>query len=123
MIQKIKYFEILLNKYIPDLNKYLNSKLLNHEFFSTGWIISVFSNNMDKNKLLICWCFMIVFGWKFFYSFIIQVLIKYKDSIINSAEKHLSDKMKNILSNEQFIKDFNYIIKNTFNFMLEHIIL
>ena len=123
LIQKIKYFEILLNKYIPDLNKYLNSKLLNHEFFSAGWIISVFSNNMDKNKLLICWCFMIVFGWKFFYSFIIQVLIKYKDSIINSAEKHLSDKMRNILSNEQFIKDFNYIIKNTFNFMLEHIIL
>ena len=123
LIQKINYFEILINKYIPDLNEYLNSKLLNHEFFSAGWTISVFSNNMDKNKLLTCWCFMIVFGWKFFYSFIIQVLIKYKDSIINSEEKQLSDKMRNILNNKIFLEDFNKIIKNTLKFMLDHIIL
>ncbi len=123
LIQKIKYFEVLLKKYIPDLNEFLISKLLNHEFFSMGWIISVFSNNMDKKKLLICWCFMIVFGWKFFYSFIIQLLIMYKDIIMNYDETKLSIKMKTILNDEQFIKDFNIIIKNTLHFMVNHILL
>lgn len=123
LIHKIKYLEFLLNKYMPKLTEYLKMKLLNHEFFSTGWIITVFSNNMDKNQLLICWCFMIVFGWKFFYSFIIQVLIKYQDSIINSEEIKLCSKMKTILNNEQFIKDFKSIIKNTLNFMAKHIVL
>ena len=123
LVKKIKYLELLLNKYIPDLNKYLNSKLLNHEFFSTGWIISIFSNKMEKNKLLICWCFMTVFGWKFFYSFIIQVLIIYKDTIIKSEESKLSNKMKSILNNNQFIKDFNYIIKKTLYFMIDNILL
>ena len=123
LIQKIKYFDSLLKKYVPDLTEFLNSKLLNHEFFSTGWIITLFSNNMNKQKLLICWCFMIILGWKFFYSFTIQVLIKYKNSIVNSEEKELSNKMRSILNDNQFIKDFNTIIKNTLHFMIEHIIL
>ena len=123
LIQKIKYIEVLLKKYVPDLTEFLNSKLLNHEFFSTGWIITLFSNNMNKQKLLICWCFMIILGWKFFYSFTIQVLIKYKNSIINSEEKELSNKMRSILNDNQFIKDFNTIIKNTLHFMIEHITL
>ena len=123
LIQKIKYLDLLLNKYIPDLNKYLNSKLLNHEFFTTGWIISIFSNKMDKQKLLICWCFMVIFGWKFFYSFIIQLLIMYKDTIIKTEQSKLCFKMKNILIDNQFIKDFNYIIKNTLFFMVDNIIL
>ena len=123
LIQKIKYLELLLNKYIPDLIKYLNSKLLNHEFFTTGWIISIFSNKMDKKRLLICWCFMAVFGWKFFYSFIIQLLIMYKDSIIKTEESKLCFKMKNILIDNQFIKDFNYLIKKTLLFMIDNIIL
>ena len=78
LIQKIQYFETLIIKYIPELNEFFISKSLNHEFFSARWIISIFSNGMNKNELLICWCFMIIFGWKFFYSFSIQVLIMYK---------------------------------------------
>ena len=123
LIQKIKYFEILLKKYVPDLNSFLLSKLLNHEFFSMGWIITLFSNNMDKKKLLICWCFMIIFGWKFFFSFILQLLIMYKDIIMNYDETKLSSKMRTILNDEQFLKDFNLIIKNSFNFMVNHILL
>ena len=123
LIQKIKYFDLLLFKYIPDLNEYLKSKLLGHEFFTTGWILSVFSNNMNKKKLFICWCFMIIFGWKFFYSFIIQVLIKYKKLIIDSEESILCNKMKNILNDSQFIQDFNKIIKDTLLFMVDNILL
>ena len=123
LIQKIECFDILLKKYIPDLNEFLISKLLNHDFFSMGWIISIFSNHMDKKKLMICWCFIVVFGWKFFYSFAIQVLTFYKDLIINSSETNLSSKMRTILNDEQFIKDFNLIIKNTLHFMVNHILL
>ena len=123
LIQKIQYFETLIIKYIPELNEFFISKSLNHEFFSARWIISIFSNNMNKNELLICWCFMIIFGWKFFYSFSIQVLIKYKEVIINCKEAKLCFEMKNILNNSQFIKDFNSIIKNTFNFMCRNILL
>ena len=58
-----------------------------------------------------------------FYSFSIQVLIKYKEVIINCKETKLCIEMKNILNNSQFIKDFNSIIKNTFNFMCRNILL
>jgi hypothetical protein len=121
LIQKMQYFETLIIKYIPELNKFFISKSLNHEFFSARWIISIFSNSMNKNELIICWCFMIIFGWKFFYSFSIQVLIKYKEIIINCKETKLCFEMKNILNNSRFIKDFNSIIKNTFNFMSNNI--
>ena len=123
LIQKMQYFETLIIKYIPELNKFFISKSLNHEFFSARWIISIFSNSMNKNELIICWCFMIIFGWKFFYSFSIQVLIKYKEIIINCKETKLCFEMKNILNNSRFIKDFNSIIKNTFNFMSSNILL
>ena len=123
LIKKIQYFETLIIKYIPELNEFFISKSLNHEFFSTKWIISIFSNNMNKNELLVCWCFMIVFGWKFFYSFSLQVLIMYKEVIINCKEAKLCFEMKNILNNSRFIKDFNSIIKNTLNFMSSNILL
>ena len=123
LLYKIKYFSSLLNKYIPEVVNYLKSKLLNHEFFSAGWIITVFSNTMDKKKLFICWSFMVIFGWKFFFAFIIQVITSYKSIIISSDERLLSGKMKAILNSPQFINDFNFIIKDTLKFMLEHIIL
>ena len=78
---------------------------------------------MNKKKLYVCWGFMIIFGWKFFFAFIIQVLTVYKNNIITSDERLLSDKMKTILNNQRFINDFNIIIKNTLLFMLEHITL
>ena len=123
LLYKMKYFSLLLNKYIPEVANYLKSKLLNHEFFSAGWIITLFSNTMNKKKLYVCWGFMIIFGWKFFFAFIIQVLTVYKNNIITSDERLLSDKMKTILNNQRFINDFNIIIKNTLLFMLEHITL
>ena len=123
LLYKMKYFSLLLNKYVPEIVNYLKSKLLNHEFFSAGWIITLFSNTMDKKKLFICWGFMIIFGWKFFFAFIIQVLIFYKNNIITLDERLLSDEMKTILNNQNFINDFNMIIKNTLIFMLEHITL
>ena len=121
--KKLKYFSNLLNKYCDEFTNYLSSKLLSHEFFSTGWILTLFSNSMDRNKLFICWCFMIIFGWKFFYSFVIQLLLFYKKNLLEIKETKLSAQMKEILKGKQFIKDFNKIIENTLTFMSDNIVL
>jgi hypothetical protein len=78
---------------------------------------------MERNKLFICWCFMIIFGWKFFYSFVIQLLLFYQKSLLKINETKLSIRMKELLKGKQFIKDFNKIIKNTLMFMSNNIIL
>ena len=121
--KKMKYFSQILNKYCNEFISYLSSKLLNHEFFSTSWLLTLFSNSMERSKLFICWCFMVIFGWKFFYSFVIQLLLFYKKNLIEINETKLSVEMKEILRGKQFIKDFNEIIKNTLIFMSNNIVL
>ena len=76
-----------------------------------------------KKFLAIIWCFMIIFKWKFVYSYIIQILKKYKNNIFSSTDNQLCHKMKNILNNKDFKNDFNEIIQNTMNFMKNNIVL
>ena len=121
--KNLDYFSKILNKYCYEFINYLSSKLLNHEFFSTGWLLTLFSNSMDRNKLFICWCFMAIFGWKFFFSFVIQLLLFYKNTLLKINETKLSSRMKEILKGKQFVKDFNKIIKKTFLFMSNNIVL
>ena len=121
--KRLKYFSYILNKYCSEFINHLNSKLLNHEFFSTSWLLTLFSNSMERNKLFICWSFMVIFGWKFFYSFVVELLLFYKKTLLEIKETELSLKMKELLKRKQFIKDFNEIIKNTLTFMENHIIL
>jgi hypothetical protein len=78
---------------------------------------------MDKKKLYICWCFMIIFGWKFFYSFIIQLILFYEKNLMKINEGILSKQMKELLKSNAFIKDFNTIMKSTLIFMENNIIL
>ena len=121
--KKLKYFSKILNKFCPEFVNHLSSKFVNHEFFTTGWLLTLFSNSMERNKLFICWCFMVIFGWKFFYSFVIQLLLFYKDTLLKINESKLSIKMKGILKGKQFIKDFNEIVKKTLTFMSNNIAL
>ena len=123
LVVKIKMFSNLLSKYIPDIIKYLEEKLLTHEFFSTGWLLTLFSNVMKGKNLMITWSFMIIFGWKFFYCFVIQILLFYKEEIYKESENNLSIKMKNLLKEERFNVDIKQIIKNTLYFMSHNIIL
>ena len=122
MINKFKEFSNILNKHIPDIIKFLNDKQVSHDFFTTKWILTLFSTSIERNYLVIVWCFMIIFNWKFIYSYIIQILKKYKDNIFNSSENQLCFKMKNILNTKEFKNDFNEIILNTINFMKNNII-
>ena len=117
------YFCNVLNKYIPDIVKYFEKKGLDHCFFSISWMITLFSNSMKRKYLIKTWCFMILFGWKFFYSFTIQILAYYKKEILSKEENKISNYMKNLLDNDDFCNNYNEIIKNTFNFMNNNIIL
>ena len=66
---------------------------------------------------------MIIFGWKFFYSFIIQIILFYENDLMKINEGKLSKQMKEILKCNSFIKDFNNIMKSTLDFMEKNIIL
>jgi len=123
LITKLMFYSNVLNKYIPDIISFFNKLNINHDFFSTGWILTLFSNSMKKEYLITSWAFMIIFGWKFFYSFVIQILIWYKKDIFSSNINELCYKMKSILSEDKFYLNYNNIIKNTFIFMLNNIIL
>ena len=120
---KLKEFSNILKKYCPEFIGYLSKKLLNHEFFSTGWILTLFSNSMNRHKLYVTWCFMYIFGWKFFYCFIVQLILFYGKDIYNLDEFKLSYKMKELLKAKNFINDYNEIIRKTLIFMNNHLIL
>ena len=123
LIGKLSHFSKYLKKYIPDIISFLDKYDINHGFFSHGWILTLFSNSMRKEYLIHTWAFMIIFGWKFFYSFVIQILLWYKKDIFKSNINSLCSKMKNILADDDFGKNFRSIIKNTFNFMNKNIVL
>ena len=123
LMAQIKNSSKIISKYIPDMNKHLEKRLLTHEFFSTGWILTLFSNAMNGKNLIITWSFMIVFGWKFFYCFVIQILKFYKEDIFKTNENNLSKKMKKLLKEERFSKDIIKIINNTLLFMSQNIVL
>ena len=106
-----------INKYIinkiPKLNIFLSEHKLNIEFFITNWILTLFSDSMETEYLLIIWDYMIIFGWKFFKFFILNVLILFENDILNSTQSNLTYIKKNILKNEKFKNDFHKLIKDT----------
>ena len=123
MLYTLNEFSKILYKYVPKITKFFDDNSVSHDFFSTNWILTLFSTAMERYYLIIIWCFMIIFRWKFVYSFIIQILKKYERSITSSEEGQLCYIMKNILRQKDFKNDFNNIIKNTFDFMKNNIVL
>ena len=123
LISKLVNYSNILHKYIPEIISYLDKQQISHDFFSTGWILTLFSNSMKRENLITSWAFMIIFGWKFFYSFVIQVLINYKEDIFNTNVNNLCIKMKGILCDNRFDQEYNNIIKKTFHFMNNNIVL
>ena len=121
--EEINHFSNILQKYIPHIINVFNKKFVKIEIFLTNWLLTIFSCTMARRNLILCWCFMILFGWKFFYCFVIQILVQYQKIIFDSNEIELCNKMKNILHSDEFNKDINEIISKTIDFMKEHIIL
>ena len=123
LTSEINKFSKILSKYNLDILNYFDENLINHDFFTNDWILTLFSNSMNNKNLLICWNFMIVFGWKFFYCFVIQILAFYKTLIFKTKDNALSQLMKNILKEKQFSQDLPKIINNTLKFMKKFIVL
>ena len=123
LIEEITKFSKILEKYIPDVVNFFEKKYIYHEFFSTGWILTLFSNSMEPKNLFTCWNFMNIYGWKFFYCFVIQILKFYKNVIFHTKENELSHLMKYLLKDKKFSNDLPNILKNTFYFMQKHILL
>ena len=111
----IKLEEIgkLLNKYCKEIIDYFDKNYLSHEFFTSNWVITLFSSSMINKYLFIVWDYMIIFGWKFFNAFVISVLNKYKKIILNKQQNDLAIFMKNILKTKQFEIDFIELINNS----------
>ena len=121
--EKINYISHILEKYIPDIISVFNKKFVKIEIFLTNWILTLFSSSMKRKNLIIIWCFMILFGWKFFYCLIIQILIQYQDNIFILNEVELCNKMKKIFISNEFNQHFDNIINKAIIFMKEHIVL
>ena len=106
-----------LNIFCPEIVKFLKCSNLSHEIFSTNWMLTLFANSMESKYLFIIWDFLIIFGWKFFMGFIVSVLNLSKKEILNVEQNNLNSFMKNILRNQKFKDNFNFIINETFSYM------
>ena len=120
MKEKLNQIGILIQKNEKKVYDYLDKNYLDHEFFSANWTLTLMANSMKNKNLMIIWDYMIIFGWKFYYYFIITVLNFYENIIINSSQDDLPFLMKNLLNSKQFDLDFNNIINNTFYNMENH---
>lgn len=115
---KMNIIQFLLNKYCLDVVKYLENKKINHEIFTAGWIITLFSKNFKENGILMnIWNFAIIFGWKFIYLFIISVILVYKSKFMNLELYGFTQFMKDIFITNNFKEKFDEIIQITFDFM------
>ena len=106
-----------LEKYCPEIPKFLENWNLSHEIFSTNWMLTLLANSIESKYLFIVWDFIIIFGWKFFMCFIVSVLNLFKTEILNEQQNNLTFFMKNILKNQKFKEKFNFIVNKTIDLM------
>lgn len=111
---KLEEIGNLLNIYTPELITYLEENLLNHEFFTTSWVITLFSNSVKKYNLFRIWDLFLVYGWKFLNFFIVSVMTNFSGDIINQDPNRLSVYMKNLLKSDLFDQSFRYIVDYAF---------
>ena len=84
--RKLKNINYFLLKQLPKLNKFLSDNKLNFDFFTTNWILTLFSDSMKTEILVIIWDYLIIFGMKFFRYFILNILLLYENDILNSTQ-------------------------------------
>ena len=104
---------------MPKLTRYLTGMKLNYEFFTTNWLLTLFSNSMETKYLFYIWDYMIIFGWKFFKCFVVAVLEEFQNEILKATQTNITFIMKNMLKNKQFNDNFKNIIKKTIRILIE----
>ncbi len=105
-------------KQMPKLDKFLSDIKLNIEFFTTNWILTLFGDSIDNEFLVIIWDYMIIFGWKFIKYFILNILLKSENDILNSTENNLTFIKKNLLRKEKFRNNSDKIVRDTEQMMI-----
>ena len=117
------FLKSFFKKYNSNLLVFLEKNYVTHEFFTANWLLTLFSNGMDRNNLLIVWCFLILFGWKFFYFFVLEILFFFEEDIKKTNETKISNMMKTLLKNDKFKLNFNIIIEKTFTLIKNNLLL
>ena len=116
--QKMFIIEYLLKKFCPKIIRFFNDMKINHEMFTVSWVITLFSKNLENDRILLnIWNFSIIYGWKFIYLFTVSVLINYRNKYIGLELYEFTQFMKNIFKNDDFKKDFSKILRMTFDYM------
>ena len=116
---KIEIIDSHLKLNCQKVYNYLKEIHLSHEFFTINWVITLFANSMDKNELFFLWDCLIIFGWKFFYYFIVSILKKYENKILDTDVSQMSFLMKNLFRSQRFKNNFLDIMEKTVNLMQE----
>lgn len=106
---------IMINKYIPTIERYFNRILVNHEFFSTNLVITLFSSSTISSILFKIWAFLLIFGWEFCLVFIIQILSFFEYEILRQDHFSIANYMKNLLLSTEFIENFQVIVRSSMN--------
>ena len=117
LIKKLDKICTLIKNFCKKVSFYLENNNLSYEFFIANWVLTLFSNSMNIENLNLIWDFMIIFGWKFFYFFVISVINFYENDIISYNPDQISELKKNLLFSDKFIKNIENIINQTFHLM------
>lgn len=108
---RINQLGTFLLKNVGDVFIYLKDNYVNHEFFTTNWVLTLFSNGMKRNLVFIVWDFMIVFGWDFFDFFVVEMLNAFKKEIFDCNVKDLSKYMRDLIGMKEFEQKFMKIVE------------
>ena len=118
-IKKLDEINNYIKKKLPKLSNHLNEMKLNYEFFTTNWVLTLFSNSMETKYLFYIWDYMIIFGWKFVKCFVVAVFMNFEKDILNATQNNLTFIMKNMIKNNQFNNNFKDIISITIQMLIK----
>lgn len=118
--KKLLEVEKIIKRFIPDLHNFLEINYLNHEFFTTQWIITIFANSVKPNNLFRIWDLAFIYGWRFLNFLIVSILLNFKQIILNYDVNQLSSFMKGLLKSVIFEQSFLQIVNMTFEMMNEN---
>ena len=118
-IKKLEDIAKYIKQKLPKLSNHLNEMKLNYEYFTTNWVLTLFSNSMETKYLFYVWDYMIIFGWKFFRCFVVSVLMDFENEILNAKHNNITFIMKNMLKNKQFNSKFQFIVSQTIKMLIK----
>ena len=118
-MKKLEDITKYIKQKLPKLSDHLTEIKLNYEYFTTNWVLTLFSNSMETKHLFSVWDYMIIFGWKFFRCFVVSVLMDFETEILNAKQNNITFIMKNMLKNKQFNSKFQVIIIQTIKMLIK----